>query len=300
MSEKLMLLDTAGLYFRAFFALPKTMRAPDGTSVNALRGTLDMLAALNERFEPDRIVAAWDENWRPDWRVQRAPNYKAHRLRPETDNEEEKPELLELQEPLVREMLELFGIPVVGHAQAEADDVIGTLCGKWEGPVVVVTGDRDLLQLVNDSQQIQVAYIGAGMGRLRVNDEAAVLDDHDVRAADYVLAAALRGDPADGLPGVKGVGAKRAAELVNRYDSLDEILAAASDAESGLTPALRAALTEGADAVRAAVDVSNVQRDLDIGIPSPLQPDVTTFDEFAERWGLGGSARRAKAAFSLG
>jgi 5'-3' exonuclease len=158
MTDRLMLLDTASLYFRAFYGVPDTIRRADGTPVNAVRGLLDMIARLTTDYGATHLVACWDDDWRPQWRVDLIPSYKSHRVAEEVagaPDVEVVPDALEAQIPMIRRVLELAGIAVVGAADHEADDVIGTYASHAELPVDVVTGDRDLFQIVDDARQVR-------------------------------------------------------------------------------------------------------------------------------------------------
>ena len=159
-----MLLDAASLYFRAFYGVPPSVTSPDGRPVNAVRGFLDMTARLVGAHSPDRLVACWDDDWRPAFRVEALPSYKAHRLAP--DGGEETPPELGPQVPILVDVLAAAGIARVGAPGFEADDVIGTLSARARGPVDVVTGDRDLFQLVDDERQVRVLYTVKGLGKL--------------------------------------------------------------------------------------------------------------------------------------
>lgn len=299
-SERVMLLDTASLYFRAFYGLPDSLRAPDGTPVNAVRGLLDFVATLVERHRPAVVVACWDDAWRPTWRVDLLPSYKAHRVAGTEGNEEESPELLTPQVPLIREALTLLGVEVVGAADAEADDVIGTLATAWRGPVDVVTGDRDLFQLVDDEREVRVLYTARGVNRHEMVDDAWVHAKYGVGPRQYVDFAVLRGDPSDGLPGVAGIGEKTAAALLNRFGDLAGIVAAAADPTSdGLTPRVRRSLGECGEYLDRARPVVQVRRDLALAEPRiPLRPLDPGFAPFTEQWGLGGSADRVISALA--
>ncbi len=229
MTGRLLLLDSASMYFRAFFGMPE-YAAPDGTNVNAVRGMLDYISRLVEQYRPSDLVCCWDDDWRPQWRVDLIPSYKAHRVVevvPGAPDVEEVPDPLELQVPILREVLGAFGICVIGAEHAEADDVIGTLATGAGQPVDVVTGDRDLFQLVDDAADVRVLYIGKGVGRHEVVTEGWILDKYGITAAQYADFATLRGDASDGLPGVKGVGEKTAATLLQRFGDIDGIVAAA-------------------------------------------------------------------------
>jgi 5'-3' exonuclease len=301
---RLMLLDTASLYFRAFYGVPDTVRSPDGTPVNAVRGLLDIVARLVAEFQPTELVACWDDAWRPQWRVDLIPSYKAHRVAQEVPGGtdiEETPENLVVQLPLIREVLEAFGIAIVGAADHEADDVIGTLASKATTPVDVVTGDRDLFQLADDDSQVRVIYTARGMSNLEVITDDVLRAKYGISPAQYADFAVMRGDASDGLPGVAGVGEKTAANLLNEYGDLDGIIAVAADPAEPLSPTLRNRILAAADYLVVAPTVVEVVRDLDLGDVDarirPLTPDErAAVDALAERWGLGGSAERALRA----
>lgn len=300
MTDRIMLLDTASLYFRAFYGVPDKVKAPDGSSVNAARGLLDMIAKLVTTYRPTRLVACWDDDWRPAWRVDLLPSYKAHRVVEAVasgPDVEEVPDPLEAQIPLIRETLAALGIPVVGAAEHEADDVIGTLATRADAPVDVVTGDRDLFQLIDDARGIRIVYTARGMSNLEIVDDAAVLAKYGVHAAQYADFAVLRGDPSDGLPGVAGIGEKSAASLLAAHGSLDAIRAAVQDGTAG-TPAQRSKITAAADYLEVAPTVVRVARDLPL---ARVDDRLGAVDEdaataLAEKWNLGSSMTRALAA----
>lgn len=300
MTDRLMLLDTASLYFRAFYGVPDKVKAADGSSVNAVRGLLDMIAKLVTTYEPSRLVACWDDDWRPAWRVDLLPSYKAHRVVeavPAGPDVEEIPDPLEAQIPLIREALAVLGIPVVGAAEHEADDVIGVLATRADVPVDVVTGDRDLFQLVDDDRGIRIVYTARGMSNLELVDDAAVFAKYGVHAKQYADFAVLRGDPSDGLPGVSGIGEKSAAALLTACGDLDGIRAGVLEGTAG-TPAQRAKIAAAADYLEVAPTVVRVARELDLEpFDDRLGPvDRSAAEELAERWNLGSSMTRALAA----
>ena len=228
---RLMLLDTASMYFRAFYGVPE-ITAPDGTPVNAVRGLLDFISRLVADYRPTDLVCCWDNDWRPQWRVDLIPSYKAHRVVEEVASApdvEEVPDPLEVQVPIILEVLDALGIRVIGADGYEADDVIGTLATGAGQPVDIVTGDRDLFQLVDDEADVRVLYIARGVGNHeRVTNEW-VRAKYDIDARQYADFATMRGDNSDGLPGVAGVGEKTAATLLNRFGDMDGIVAAALD-----------------------------------------------------------------------
>ena len=305
-----MLLDTAALYFRAFYGVPDTVRAPDGMPVNAVRGLLDIIARLVTEFEPTELVACWDDDWRPQWRVDLIPTYKTHRVAvapspdrlPPLDGVlEEVPDLLIPQVPVIREVLDALGIPVIGAAHHEADDVIGTLASHSPMPVDVVTGDRDLFQLVDDSREVRVIYTGRGMAHLETLTDAALEAKYGVRSTQYADFAALRGDASDGLPGVAGVGEKTAVVLLSTYGDLDGVVAAATDAASGMAPPVRARILAAADYLAVASAVVKVVRDLelpdfDASIREVTAERASRLELLDARWALGSSLKRVLEA----
>ena len=197
-----MLLDSASLYFRAFYGVPETVVAPDGTPVNAVRGLLDMIAFLVGKYQPDRLVACMDADWRPAFRVAAVPSYKAHRVAPAGG--EEVPDTLSPQVPILQAALDGHRHRPLGVAGHEADDVIGTLATVYDGPVDIVTGDRDLFQLVRDDKPVRVLYTAKGMRDLPVDRRGRGDPRYGIPGRSYADFALLRGDPSDGLPGVPG------------------------------------------------------------------------------------------------
>lgn len=295
-----MLLDTASLYFRAYFGVPDSVRAPDGTPVNAVRGLLDFIARLVQDHRPDELVACMDADWRPAWRVELIPTYKAHRVAVETPaglpDEEEVPDTLSPQVPVIEQVLDALGIARVGVAGYEADDVIGTLTARAAGPVDIVTGDRDLYQLVDDARGVRVLYPLKGVGTLQAVDEAWLRGKYGVDGRGYADLALLRGDPSDGLPGVPGIGEKTAAKLLAAFGDLAGIMAALDDPTARLTPSQRKRLDEARDYVAVAPKVVRVASDVPLPPFDPALPkeprDPVTLGELARRWGLGGSLDR--------
>ncbi|MBD5785638.1 5'-3' exonuclease [Cellulosimicrobium terreum] len=321
----LLLLDTASLYFRAFFGVPDSIKAPDGTPVNAVRGLLDMIATLVTDRRPDRLVACWDDDWRPAFRVEAIPSYKAHRVareEPGTTGVEEVPAKLSAQVPVIVEVLAALGIARVGSPGYEADDVIGTLATREvarraaRGPtadaepvgpgqravVEVVTGDRDLFQLVDDSARVRILYPTKGVRNLDVVDQARLAERYGLPTGQaYADMAVLRGDPSDGLPGVPGIGEKTAVALLDRFGDLAGVLAARDAGDPGLTATQLRRLTEAADYLDVAPVVVQVARDAPVGdvvdaLPAaPADPDALA--ELTDRWGLGSSVQRVLDAF---
>jgi 5'-3' exonuclease len=281
-----LLLDTPSLYFRAFYGVPDTVRSPRGEPVNAVRGLVDMVARLVDDRRPTHLVACMDHDWRPAFRVALLPSYKAHRV--VVGNEENVPDPLAVQVPVIEEVLGAVGIVVVGATGYEADDVIGTLATRSPDPVEVVTGDRDLFQLVDDARGVRILYTQKGLGNLAVFDEATVHAKYGIPGRSYADFALLRGDPSDGLPGVPGIGEKTAAALVTKYGTLDAILDA--------TPKV-AAHREYVEAARTVVCVAR-----DVPLPDlddrlcATPRDPARLVELSDRWGLDGPLNRLLAS----
>ena len=307
MVHRLMLLDTASLYFRAFYGLPDTIRRADGTPVNAVRGLLDMIARLITDYGATHLVACWDDDWRPQWRVDLLPTYKSHRVAEtvaDSPDVEVVPDGLEAQLPMIRHVLDLAGIAVVGAPHHEADDVVGTYASHARLPVDVVTGDRDLFQLVDDERQVRVIYTARGMKNLEIMTDAVVVAKYRVLPQQYADYATLRGDASDGLPGVPGIGEKTAASLLLEHGTLEGLLEAAAEPGSRVTAAVRSKLAAAADYLTAAPAVVKVVRDLKL--PSleeagaglhPVDGEARAeLERLATEWNLGGSLRRLLAA----
>jgi 5'-3' exonuclease len=298
----LMLLDSAGLYYRAFHGVPESMTAPDGTPVNAVRGFLDMCTALVASRGPSGLVACWDDDWRPQWRVDLLESYKAHRVA--ADGAEDEPEALGPQVGIIADVLAALGIARVGAPGFEADDVMATLARRHAArgeAVEVVTGDRDLIQLVDDAAGIRLLYTGRGIRRVEVLDEAAVLAAHGVRPQQYTDLAILRGDPSDGLPGVPGIGSKTAASLLARFSDMAGIMAAIEVDESAVSPRIRTALRDNREYLARA---EHVVRAADVPLPEVAvaipraAADAQALGVLAGRWGLETPLQRLQEALA--
>ncbi len=291
-----MLLDTASLYFRAFFGVPDTRKSADAPPTNAASGLLDMIGRLMRDHSPARVIACWDDDWRPQFRVDLLPSYKRHRVA--TGDSEDVPDALQEQIPLIEALLVAAGIPPVGVAGHEADDVIGTYATIADGPVDIVTGDRDLFQLVDDATAVRVLYTARGIRQLQVVDEAFVAAKYGVLPEQYADMATLRGDASDGLPGVAGIGEKTAASLLRTFGTLARVREAAQDPNSGMSPRIRASLLEASDYLDRAPAVVRVVCDLPVP-PAPTTspaPDLELLAAIGEEFGINSSVNRYLAA----
>ena len=297
-----MLLDTPSLYYRAFFGVPESMKAPDGTPVNAVRGLLDMIARLVDEHRPERLVCCFDADWRPGFRVEAIPSYKAHRVAAETPegSVEETPDTLTPQLPVIDAVLDALGLARAELPGYEADDVIGTLAARDPGPVDVVTGDRDLFQLVDASRGVRVLYTAKGIRNLGVFGEEEIAAKYGIPGRAYADFAILRGDPSDGLPGVPGIGEKTAAALVSRFGSLAGVLEALdAGATEGFPAGSRRKLEAGRAYLGPAELVCRVVTDLPLEVDDtlPSEPrDPAELESLAARWNLASPLKRLISA----
>jgi len=284
-------LDSASLYYRAFHALPESMTAPDGHPNNAIRGFLGTLTRLVRQHACGSVIAAWDEDWRPQWRVDLVPTYKLHRVAVDPtgdsqgdESEAAEPESLGPQAQAIANLMSAAGIPVLGAAGFEADDIAATVAHQM--PCIVVTGDRDLVQVVSDSVRVHLTVNG-GMEKWPLLDPAAVTSRFGVRPDQYVDLAALRGDPSDGLPGVAGIGPKTAVALLNEWEGLEQILdAARSEAGRPMTPRLAGLLLQSQDYLHRAVRVATARVDAPISIRITRASATSEAADIAEAWGV--------------
>ncbi|MFV2040332.1 MAG: 5'-3' exonuclease H3TH domain-containing protein, partial [Acidimicrobiales bacterium] len=252
---KVMLIDGNSLTYRAFFALPTDMATASGQVTNAVFGFTSMLINLMRDHRPDNIAVSFDLPV-PTFRHHRVPTYKAGR--------KETPDILRQQMGLVRQVVQTLEIPIVEIEGYEADDVLATLATQARDAgddVIVVTGDRDVYQLVEDPH-IKVLYNKRGVSDYALYDEAGIEERTGVKPSDYVIYAAMRGDTSDNLPGVPGVGEKTAAKLVNSYGTIDGIFAHVEDQ----TPKLRENLASHEDTVRLNAEVMVLVRDVPLGV----------------------------------
>ncbi len=307
MTTRLLLLDSASLYFRAYYGVPERS-APGGVPTNAVRGFLDMLAVLIDRVRPSHLVACWDNDWRPAFRVAAIPSYKGHRVA-DASGAEDVPAALEVQVPLIVDTLAAVGFARLGSDGYEADDVIGTLAARYKTamPVDVVTGDRDLFQLVDDTTgPVRVVYTAKGGVRSPdLVDEAYLRERYGIDGGPaYADLAVLRGDPSDGLPGVPGIGEKTAAALITRYGDLAALRAALAAGDPAVKGAQRARLEGSAAYLDVAPGVVAVARDVplddvDLAVPDRVA-DPVLMSRLATEHRLTASFDRVLDALGIG
>jgi 5'-3' exonuclease len=293
-----MLLDSASLWYRAYFGMPETLVSPAGMPVNAIRGYLDMTSRLLTKYQPNRLVACLEGDWRPSWRVELFPDYKLNRL--DESGAEEEPDTLGPQIPILLDVLDALGIPMVGVDDYEADDLMATFSVKQNGPIRIVTGDRDLFQLVDDKRDVKVVYLAKGISNHDLVDLSWIEKKYEIPGDRYSLFAMIRGDSSDGLPGIRGIGEKGAAAIAKQFKNLSEVMSAAESGDERLTPNLRKKLLESADyaliapkLVGCAIDVAIPEMTIDLPTkPASLEKIMALKDEF----GLGASIDRMISA----
>ena len=296
----LMLLDSASLWYRAYFGMPDTLLSPSGEPVNAIRGYLDMTSKLISIYRPNRLVACIEGDWRPSWRVDLFPEYKANRL--DVEGEEEEPDTLGPQIPILLDLLEAFGIPLVGVDDYEADDVMASYAVTEPGPTKIVTGDRDLFQLVDDKRKIAVVYLAKGITNHDHVDIKWIANKYDIPGERYALFAMIRGDASDGLPGIRGIGEKGAAIIAKQFTSLPEVMKAAEKDDERLTPNARKNLLESAEYAKIAPKL--VHCALDVPLPKldlrmPKRPvNLDEIYQYQKDYGLGASVDRLISALN--
>ena len=300
-----LLLDSASLWYRAFYGMPDSLRSPSGAPVNAIRGFLDSVARLTAQYKPNQVIACLDGDWRPSWRTELLPEYKAARDSAIAEDEERAQEEIDLesQVPIILDILDAIGLPVIGIDDYEADDVIATLATREAQPSVIATGDRDLFQLVDDAKPIRVAYLAKGISSHELVDLQWISERYSIPGERYALMALLRGDPSDGLPGVRGIGEKGAAKIVTHFASVAEIVEAAIANDSRLTAAICKKILDGREYLRRAEPVVQCVRDLRLPpLPGALPKrvlDQQRIDEIVTEFGVGTSVNRLLAALAL-
>jgi len=296
----LMLLDSASLWYRAYFGMPDTLVSPTGQPVNAIRGYLDMTSRLLVKYQPNRIVACLEGDWRPSWRVELFPDYKLNRL--DEEGAEEEPDTLGPQIPILLDVLDALGIPLLGVDDYEADDLMATFSVKQPGPVRIVTGDRDLFQLADDKRDVKIVYLAKGISNHDLVDLKWIQDKYQIPGDRYALFAMIRGDSSDGLPGIKGIGEKGAMVIANLFKTMPEVMQAASGADERLSANIRKKLLESSQ--YAAIAPKLVGCALDVAIPEmeismPKKPkSLEKIIKLKDEFGLGASIDRIMSALN--
>ena len=296
----LMLLDSASLWYRAYFGMPDTLVSPTGQPINAIRGYLDMTSRLLVKYQPNRIVACLEGDWRPSWRVELFPDYKLNRL--DEEGAEEEPDTLGPQIPILLDVLDALGIPLLGVDDYEADDLMATFSVKQPGPIRIVTGDRDLFQLADDQRDVKIVYLAKGISNHDLVDLKWIQDKYQIPGDRYALFAMIRGDSSDGLPGIKGIGEKGAMVIANLFKTMPDVMQAAASSDERLSPNIRKKLLESSQ--YAAIAPKLVGCALDVAIPEmeismPKKPkSIEKIIKLKDEFGLGASIDRIMSALN--
>ena len=295
----LMLIDSASLWYRAYYGMPELF-SPTGEPVNAVRGFIDMTARLIAQYRPSSLALCLDGDWRPSWRVELFPEYKANRLDEEGDEEE--PDLLTPQVPIILEVFDHLGIQSIGIDDYEADDVIATLAHESLGPTRIVTGDRDLFQLVDDDRDIKIVYLAKGISKHDLVDHKWIAERYEIPGERYALFAMIRGDASDGLPGIKGIGEKGAASIAREFRSMSEVITAAESSDDRLNKKHREKILADLEYARVAEPLVKCATDIRLlNVDFTLSRERTLdskLKEIKERYGLGTSIDRLLASLS--
>ena len=294
----LLLLDSASLWYRAYFGMPDTLLSPKGEPINAVKGFLDMSARLINIYSPNRFVACLEGDWRPSWRVDLFPEYKLNRI--DDSGEEAEPDTLSPQIPVLLDVLDAFGFATLGVDDYEADDVIATLSKSERGPIRIASGDRDLFQLVDDKKDVKIVYLAKGLSNHDLVDIDWISKKYEIPGDRYALFAMIRGDASDGLPGLKGIGEKGAALIAKSFAQMQDVVQAAENEDELLPKTLAKKVLASKEYARIAPKLVNCA--LDVPIPSmnidlPKKPNsLTKIKDLQSEYGLGSSVDRLISA----
>jgi 5'-3' exonuclease len=294
----LLLLDSASLWYRAYFGMPDTLLSPKGEPINAVKGFLDMSARLINIYSPSRFVACLEGDWRPSWRVDLFPEYKLNRI--DDSGEEAEPDTLSPQIPILLDVLDAFGFATLGVDDYEADDVIATFSKSERGPIRIASGDRDLFQLVDDEKDVKIVYLAKGLSNHDLVDTDWISKKYDIPGDRYALFAMIRGDASDGLPGLKGIGEKGAALIAKSFSQMQDVVQAAENENELLPKSLAKKVLASKEYAHIAPKLVNCA--LDVPIPSmnidlPKKPNsIDKIREIQSEYGLGSSVDRLISA----
>jgi len=294
----LLAIDSASLWYRAYYGMPDTLTSPSGEPVNAIRGFIDMTARLITHYRPDRVLLCLDGDWRPSWRVELFPAYKENRI--DAEGEEEEPDLLSPQVPIILDFFDAFGLPIIGVDDYEADDILATIATTQPGPIRIATGDRDLFQLVDDDRDVKVAYLAKGIGSHELVDRNWIANKYEIPGDRYGIFAMIRGDASDGLPGIRGIGEKGAALIANQFAEMSDVISAAQNGDSKLPANLAKKLLADIAYAKIATELVSCARDIrlpEVDLRLPKAPSNSQeLERITKEYGLGTSLGRLKAA----
>ena len=301
-----LLVDSASLWYRAFYGMPESVSSVTQLPNNAIKGFFDGLARIITRYRPDEIAICLDDNWRPQWRVELFPGYKLNRMEQDGggDGSEEEPDLLIPQIGPIVELCTLLGLYPISVEDQEADDVIATLAvSASDVSVRIMTGDRDLFQLLKIPHDIQIIYLAKGISQHELVDGTYIEKRYGIPFDRYGLYAAIRGDASDGLPGIRGIGEKGAALIANSFAAMSEVIDAALAESNDLSPSHRKRILADLDYARIAEEIVTCRTDLSLTDTDLSgwreRSDLIEFRRRAKEWELGSTIERITAALDL-
>jgi 5'-3' exonuclease len=273
-----MAIDLSSLLFRSFYGLPTSIKDADGFPINGVKGYLETLIRLKNTYSPEIIIHALDDNWRPDWRTDLLPQYKAHRVL--DDNEEEVDEELERQIEILPQILKILGMQCIGKANFEADDVLASIANH-NSNTLIVSGDKDLFQTVNDKRSNFVHLLGKEGGTLYT--EKIIKQRFGIDAKSYLDYSVLKGDPSDGLPGVKGIGEKTALEIILKFGNIDNLLKNINDTTK-ISLKQQKSIADSVEYINKALKVVKLKNNLKIKIDNPKIPSELSVTKKLEKY----------------
>jgi 5'-3' exonuclease len=275
---KILAIDLSSLLFRSFYGLPTSIKDADGFPINGVKGYLETLIRLKNTYSPKIIIHALDDNWRPDWRTDLLPQYKAHRVL--DDNEEEVDEELERQIEILPQILKILGMQCIGKANFEADDVLASIANE-NSNTLIVSGDKDLFQTVNDKRSNFVHLLGKEGGTLYT--EKIIKQRFGIDAKSYLDYSVLKGDPSDGLPGVKGIGEKTALEIILKFGNIDNLLKNINDTTK-ISLRQQKSIADSVEYINKALKVVKLKDNLKIKIDKPKIPSELSVTKKLEKY----------------
>jgi 5'-3' exonuclease len=273
-----MAIDLSSLLFRSFYGLPTSIKDADGFPINGVKGYLETLIRLKNTYSPEIIIHALDDNWRPDWRTDLLPQYKAHRVL--DDNEEEVDEDLERQIEILPQILKILGMQCIGKANFEADDVLASIANH-NSNTLIVSGDKDLFQTVNDKRSNFVHLLGKEGGTLYT--EKIIKQRFGIDAKSYLDYSVLKGDPSDGLPGVKGIGEKTALEIILKFGNINNLLKNINDTTK-ISLKQQKNIADSVEYINKALKVVKLKNNLKIKIDKPKIPSELSVTKKLEKY----------------
>lgn len=262
----LLILDLPSVYYRAFYSLPSSLTDARGRPINAIKGSLAAISQLASKNQPRKIVAAVDQSWRPNWRVDLLPEYKTHRLAEDGFNEAA-PEELTWQVPHLLSILNLLGITTISKKDYEADDCIATFT-HFEDDSLIVTSDRDFFQLINRDRNIEL-HLQSDKTNPKW-DHQRFTSTYGFEPHQYLDFAVLRGDPSDGLPGVAMVGEKTAARLIQQFENIEGLINNLTSKNSEALSKVEKNILASLDYIQRARQVTRLVDNLDLDITQEI------------------------------